>query len=271
MTTLRRLIGSSLMVRPASVSRRQERPSRIAVSRRSEKSRPPQSAAWLHGRVVSRSASPPPGPGGGGPGVPRGTRTVLSRNNLRRTYHNALAKLADPAAPLRPTARRILLILRDGGPQRLDQLAARLTAAGRRPIRLATVAAALGELHAAGLAAVDDHDQDELTGRWTALPVARDPMLDAVELHGAHDLRHTYATWLEDAGIPARVIDELMGHHASSRGGHLGSAIGAHYRHTTPEMATRVVEAIQQRLTVVLRVAELAVERHPNRSTLTVF
>jgi len=49
------------MVRPASVSRRQERPSRIAVSRRSGKSRPPQSAAWLHGRVVSRSASPPPG------------------------------------------------------------------------------------------------------------------------------------------------------------------------------------------------------------------
>jgi hypothetical protein len=67
------------------------------------------------------------------------------------------------------------------------------------------------------------------------------------------------------------VIDELMGHQASSRGGHLGSAIGAHYRHTTPEMAARVVEAIQQRLTVVLAVAELAVERHPNRSTLSVF
>ena len=91
-------------------------------------------------------------------------------------------------------------------------------------------------------------------------------------LHGAHDLRHTYATWLEDAGIPARVIDELMGHQASNRGGHLrGSAMGAHYRHTTPDMAARVVEAIQQRLTVVLGVAELAVERHPNRSTLTVF
>jgi hypothetical protein len=211
------------------------------------------------------------GPGGGGPGVPRGTRTVLSRHNLRRTYQNALAKLADPAAPLRPTARRILLILRDGRPQRVDQLAARLTAAGRRPIRPATVAAALGELHAAGLAAVDDHDQGELTGRWAALPVDRDPLLEAVELHGAHDFRHTYATWLEDAGIPARVIDELMGHQASSRGGHLGSAIGAHYRHTTPEMAARVVEAIQQRLTVVLAVAELAVERHPNRSTLRVF
>jgi hypothetical protein len=211
------------------------------------------------------------GPGGGGPGVPRGTRTVLSRNNLRRTYHNALAKLADPAAPLRPTARRILLILRDGGPQRIDQLAARLTTAGRRPIRPTTVAAALGELHAAGLAAVDDHDQDELTGRWTALPVARDPLLGAVELHGAHDLRHTHATWLEDAGIPARVIDELMGHQASSRGHLRGSAIGAHYRHTTPEMAARVVDAIQQRLTVVLGVAEVTVESYPDRSTLSVF
>jgi integrase len=108
-------------------------------------------------------------------------------------------------------------------------------------------------------------------GRWAALPVARDPLLDAVDLHGAHDFRHTYATWLEDAGIPARVIDELMGHQANSRGQLRGSAIGAHYRHTTPETAARVVEAIQQRLMVVLGVAELAVERHPNRSTLRVF
>jgi len=210
------------------------------------------------------------GPGGGGPGVPRGTRTVLSRHNLHRTYRHALAKLADPAAPLRPTARRVLLLLRDSGPQHIDQLAARLTAAGRRPIRPATVAAALGELHAAGLAAVN-HGQDERTGRWAALPLARDPLLEAVDLHGAHDLRHTYATWLEDIGIPTRVIDELMGHQAGSRGGLRGSAIGAQYRHTTPEMAARVVDAIQQRLTVVLGVAERAVERHPNRSTLSVF
>ena len=196
---------------------------------------------------------------------------MLSRHNLHRTYHHALAKLADPAAPLRPTARRILLLLRDGGPQRVDQLAARLTASGRRPIRPATVAAALGELHTVGLAAVDDRDLDELSGRWAALPVAADPLLEAVDLHGAHDFRHTYATWLEDAGIPARVIDELMGHQASSSGHLRGSAIGAHYRHTTPEMAARVVEAIQQRLAVVLGVAELAVERHPARSTLRVF
>jgi hypothetical protein len=62
-----------------------------------------------------------------------------------------------------------------------------------------------------------------------------------------------------------------MGHQASSRGGLGGSAIGAHYRHTTPEMGARVVEAIQQRLTVVLSVAELTVESYPDRSTLRVF
>ena len=217
------------------------------------------------------------GPGGGpgrrgGPSVPRGTRTVLSRHNLHRTYQGAVAKLADPAVPLRPTARRVLRALRDGGPQRVDQLAAQLSASGRRPIRPATIAGALGELHAAGLAAVDVDDQDVTAGRWSAVPAARDPLLEAVDLHGAHDFRHTYATWLEDAGIPARVIDELMGHEATGRSGQQrGSAMGAHYRHTTPEMAARAVDAIQQRLTVVLGVAELAVESHPNRSTLRVF
>jgi hypothetical protein len=59
--------------------------------------------------------------------------------------------------------------------------------------------------------------------------------------------------------------------HASSRGGLRGSAIGAHYRHTTPEMADRVVDAIQQRLTVVLQVAERSLEQHPTRSALRVF
>jgi hypothetical protein len=108
-------------------------------------------------------------------------------------------------------------------------------------------------------------------GPGAALPVARDPLLDAVDLHGAHDFRHTYATWLEDAGIPARVIDELMGHEASGRGQHLGSAMGAHYRHTTQEMAARVVEAIQQRLEIVLEVAEQTLEDNSNQSTLRVF
>jgi hypothetical protein len=59
--TLRRLIGSSVVVGPASRSRRHERPSRMAVSRRSGKSRPPRWAARLQARVGSGSASPPPG------------------------------------------------------------------------------------------------------------------------------------------------------------------------------------------------------------------
>ena len=63
-----------------------------------------------------------------------------------------------------------------------------------------------------------------------------------------------------------------MGHEATSRGGQLrGSAMGAHYRHTTPEMAGRITPAIQQRLTIVLEMAEQALGAPPNRSTRRVF
>jgi DNA-binding transcriptional MerR regulator len=135
------------------------------------------------------------------------------------------------------------------GWRRLTQrkLAARLSTSGRRPIRPATIAGALEELHAAGLAMVDVDDQDVTANRWSAVPATRDPLLKAVDLHGPHDLRHTFETWLEDAGIPARVIDELMGHEATGRSGQQrGSATGTHYRHTTPEMAARVIEAIER-------------------------
>jgi integrase len=103
-------------------------------------------------------------------------------------------------------------------------------------------------------------------------PAAQHPLLEAVDLHGAHDFRHTFSTWLEDAGIPARVIDEVMSHEATGRSGQQrGSAMGTHYRHTTPEMAARTVDAIQQRLTVMLQAAEQALEHSPNRSTLREF
>jgi hypothetical protein len=59
-TALRRLIGSSVMVWPASVPRRHERPCWMTVSRRSG-NKPPRPAAPLQRRVASRSASPPPG------------------------------------------------------------------------------------------------------------------------------------------------------------------------------------------------------------------
>jgi hypothetical protein len=60
------------------------------------------------------------------------------------------------------------------------------------------------------------------------------------------------------------VIDELMGHQASGRSGrHQASTIGAHYRHTTPDMAARVVTAVEQRLVIVLAKAEAALDQQP--------
>jgi integrase len=208
------------------------------------------------------------GPGGGpgrpgGAGVPKGARTVLSRHNFHRTYQAALAKLADPTGELRPTAARVLKALRAGGRQTTDQLTTALAEHGRA-IRPATIQVALGELVAAELVASTGEDGQQ---RWRALPAARDPLLEAVDLHGAHDFRHIFATWLEDAGIPARVIDEVMGHEATSRTGQRGSAMGAHYRHTTTEMAGRVAVAVQERLTVVLLVAEQTLQSSPDRAT----
>ena len=55
-----------------------------------------------------------------------------------------------------------------------------------------------------------------------------------------------------------------MGHQASGRSGRQqASAIGAHYQHTTPEMAARVVTAVEQRLVIVLAMAETALDQQP--------
>jgi hypothetical protein len=133
----------------------------------------------------------------------------------------------------------VLRALRDGGPHNVDQLAAQLSASGRRPFRPATIAGALAELHTAGLATVDVDDQDVTAAHWSAAPVARDPLLE--------------------------------GHEATGRNSQRGSAMGAHYRHTTSEMAGRVAEAVQQRLTIVLQRAEQTLEGHPLQVDLRIY
>ncbi len=93
-----------------------------------------------------------------------------------------------------------------------------------------------------------------------------------LQLHGPHDLRHTFSTWLEDAGIPTRVIDELMGHQRSHRrelDG--GSRIGTRYRHTTPQMAGRVIHAIEARLTTALQIAERLTQDSSERTEQRIF
>jgi integrase len=80
--------------------------------------------------------------------------------------------------------------------------------------------------------------------------------VEAVDLHGAHDFRHTFATWLEDAAIPSRVIDELMGHASGRRDpSAAGSPMGRIYRETTPAMVARVTAALDERIDHALAVA----------------
>jgi len=77
-----------------------------------------------------------------------------------------------------------------------------------------------------------------------------------LDLRGPHDLRHTFTTWLEDAAIPSRVIDELMGHASGRRDrGAGGSPMGRVYRETTPAMVARVTAAVDDRIGRALAVA----------------
>jgi integrase len=70
-----------------------------------------------------------------------------------------------------------------------------------------------------------------------------------LDLRGPHDLRHTFATWLEDAGIPSRVIDELMGHAGGRQDRSAGgSPMGRVYRETTPAMLARVTGVLDDRI-----------------------
>jgi integrase len=181
-----------------------------------------------------------------------GTHRPLSRYLFRHVYHAAARRLHDPTCALPPAARRVLAALRTGGPQSLSQLGEQFSTPGGK-LQPATIQAALDVLEAARLVTCRADDRAPC---WAASPASRARRFDHLDLHGPHDLRHTLATWLEDAGIPDRVIDEVMGHDNSNRARQLGaSRIGMGYRDTTPEMAARVVAAIQTRLTVVLEVA----------------
>jgi integrase len=80
--------------------------------------------------------------------------------------------------------------------------------------------------------------------------------LARLDLRGPHDLCHTFATWLEDAAIPSRVIDELMGRASGRRDrGAGGSPMGRVYRETTPAMVARVTAALDERIGRALAVA----------------
>jgi hypothetical protein len=61
---------------------------------------------------------------------------------------------------------------------------------------------------------------------------------------------------MEDAAIPSRVIDELMGHSGGRRDrGAGGSPMGRVYRETTPAMVARVTAALDDRMGRALAVA----------------
>ena len=65
-----------------------------------------------------------------------------------------------------------------------------------------------------------------------------------------------FASWLEEAAIPSRVIDELMGHASGRRDrGVGGSTMGRVYRETTPAMVARVTAALDDRIGHALAVA----------------
>jgi integrase len=80
--------------------------------------------------------------------------------------------------------------------------------------------------------------------------------LGHLDLRGPHNLRHTLATWLEDAAIPSRIIGELMGHASGRRDyGAGGSPMGRVYRETTPAMLARVTASLDERIGRAVAVA----------------
>jgi integrase len=100
---------------------------------------------------------------------------------------------------------------------------------------------------------VPTRDLPLLAGRTSHETISRHRLHDKGP---GDDLRHTFATWLEDAAIPSRVIDELTGH-TSGRHDHAASGrpMGRIYRATTPAMLARVTAALDDRIGHALAVA----------------
>jgi hypothetical protein len=145
-----------------------------------------------------------------GPGVKKGTRTVLSRHNFHRTYHGALAN--SPTQPPRDSGRPPPASWGAPRPRTAHRRATRRPAQRPGPHRR--------EGHhrlRPGRVRRRRSRRRRPNGPVDAPAAAQHPLLEAVDLHGAHETRHTFVTWLEDAGVPARVIDELMGHQAGRR------------------------------------------------------
>jgi len=115
-----------------------------------------------------------------------------------------------------------------------------------------------------------DRDRSGPAARWSAVTPPCSSVLDELDLHAPHEFRHTFTTWPEDGGLPARTLDEVTGHERGHRtGSHggrrdssdRGSRVGVRYRDTTSEMLARVVAAIEERLATVLEVAESEIEK----------
>jgi integrase len=62
-----------------------------------------------------------------------------------------------------------------------------------------------------------------------------------------HDTRHSYGSWLEDAGIPPSAIGALLGHATPGMRGD-GPEVTFRYLHQMPGVLDRVVAALDQRL-----------------------
>jgi hypothetical protein len=81
----------------------------------------------------------------------------------------------------------------------------------------------------------------------------------------------SYSKCTDDAEVPYGVEEHVPPTVATFRPIRLALRRRLLYRHTTPEMAARIATAIEQRLRLVLEVAEQALDGQRNRLTQRVF